>query len=382
VEWENNMGFTSRIVLPSLLLVAGAVPAISQRAAPGAVFAMTNRAGNNEVIAFRRAANGSLTETGHYSTGGHGIGVDFDAQGGLRLNADHRYLYACNPGSDNVSVFEVEGSELELVQKIYAGDEPLSLTISGNLLYVLDGSVAGNQITGFRIGYRGTLAPLPNSTKMLSSPIAVPGEVGFSPDGKLLVVTQKVDSTIGPTIDVFHVGADGLPSDPIANQSFGPRPFAEAFRKDGRLLVVESGLPVFNNAGVSSYEVDESGAHITPITGSAKNDQTDGCWIVITDNQQYAYTANFVSGTIASYRLSASGSVTLISGSEAFQGLKSQPTDLAFSRDSHYLYNLLRGSGGISAFLVKDDGSLGTIGVFGVGGGLPVANGASGLAAY
>jgi len=87
---ENNMGFTSRIVLPSLLLVAGAVPAISQRPDPGAVFAMTNRAGNNEVIAFRRAADGALTETGRYSTGGHGIGVDFDAQGGLRLSADHR----------------------------------------------------------------------------------------------------------------------------------------------------------------------------------------------------------------------------------------------------------------------------------------------------
>lgn len=376
------MGFTSRMVLPSLLLVAGVVPAISQRPAPGAVFAMTNRAGNNEVIAFRRASNGSLTETGRYSTGGHGIGVDFDAQGGLRLSADHRFLYACNPGSDNLSVFEVEGSELELVQKVYAGDEPLSLTIFGNLLYVLDGSVAGNQITGFRIGDEGTLTPLPNSTKALSSPIAVPGEVRFSPDGKLLTVTQKVDSTIGPTIDVFHVGADGLPSDPIANRSFGRRPFAEAFRKDGRLLVIESGLPVFNNAGVSSYDVDEPSGHLTPITGSAKNDQTDGCWIVITDNQQYAYTANFVSGTISSYRLSANGSVALISGSEAFQGLKSEPTDLAFSSGSHYLYNLLRGTGGVSAFVVKENGSLGEIGVFGVGGGLPVANGASGLAAY
>ncbi len=54
------MGFTSRMVLPSLLLVAGVVPAISQRSAPGAVFAMTNRAGNNEVIAFRRASRSLL----------------------------------------------------------------------------------------------------------------------------------------------------------------------------------------------------------------------------------------------------------------------------------------------------------------------------------
>lgn len=376
------MKFRHCIALPSLLFAAGILPALSQPSAPGAVFAMTNRAGNNEVVAFHRAANGTLTETGRFSTGGHGIGVDFDAQGGLRLSADHHFLYACNPGSDNLSVFEVEGSELELVQKVYAGDEPLSLTISGNLLYVMDGSVAGNQITGFRIGERGTLTPLPGSTKALSNPIAVPGEVRFSPDGKLLTVTQKVDSTIGPTIDVFHVGADGLPSDPIANRSFGRRPFAEAFTNKGELLVIESGLPIFNNAGVSSYTVNESGGILTPVTGSAKNDQTDGCWIVITDDQRYAYTANFVSGTISSYRLSANGAVTLIAGVEAFQGLTSQPTDLAFSRGSHYLYNLLRGTGGVSAFLVKDDGGLTALGVFGVGGGLPIANGASGLAAY
>jgi hypothetical protein len=39
---------------------------------------------------------------------------------------------------------------------------------------------------------------------MLSSPTAVPGEVRFSPDGKLFVVTQKVDSTIGSTLMCFR----------------------------------------------------------------------------------------------------------------------------------------------------------------------------------
>ncbi len=366
----------------SLGLLACVLPAMSQTSTPGAVFALTNRTGNNEVIAFSRAADGSLTQTGRYSTRGNGIGVDFDAQGGLRLSPDHRFLYACNPGSDDVTVFAVNGSALTFLQKIYAGDQPLSLTMFGNLLYVMDGSVASTQITGFTIGANGTLAPLPNSTKMLSSPIAVPGEVRFSPDGKLLAVTQKVASTIGPTIDLFKIGADGLPSDPFPNHSFGIRPFAEAFLNNGRLLTIESGLPVMNNAAVSSYNVDEASATLSPITGSAKNGQTDGCWIVITNDQQYAYTANFVSGTISSYKLNADGSAVLINGRAAFQGLMSQPTDLGFSSDSRYLYNLLRGTGGISGFRVEADGSLTALGVFGTGGGLPVADGASGLASY
>ncbi len=350
--------------------------------APGAVFAMTNRAGNNEVIAFSRAADGTLTQAGRYPTRGNGIGVDFDTQGGLMLGSDHRFLYAANPGSDDVSVFGVNGAQLTFLQKVYAGDQPLSIARFGNLLYVLDGSVAGNQITGFTVAADGTLTPLPNSTKALSSPIAVPGDVVFSPDGRVLVVTQKVASTIGFTIDVFRIGADGLPSDPVPNNSFGPRPFAAAFDSLGRLFVIESGLPVFNNAGVSSYTLDPGAATLSTLTGSAKNGQTDGCWIVITNDQRYAYTANFVSGTISSYRIFSNGTTALANGAAGSPGANSQPTDLAFSAGSQYLYNLLRGTGGVAAFRVEGNGSLTAVGLFGVGGGLPIFNGASGLAAY
>ncbi len=148
------------------------------------------------------------------------------------------------------------------------------------------------------------------------------------------------------------------------------------------MLVIESGLPHFNNAGVSSYNVATASGTTSVITNSAKNGQTDGCWIVITKNQTYAYTANFVSGTISSYLLSPDGRVTLINGAAALQGLPSEPTDLSFDIDTRYLYNLLRGTGGVSAFRVESNGTLTPLGVFGVGGGLPVADGASGLASY
>ncbi|MEO7167769.1 MAG: beta-propeller fold lactonase family protein [Spartobacteria bacterium] len=339
---------------------------------------MTNRARNNEVVAFTRATDGTLTEGKIYSTGGNGIGVDFDTQGGLTLSADHRFLYACNPGSDNVTVFAVDGARLSLIQKIYAGDQPLSITLSGNLAYVLDGSVAGNGVTGFTVGNNGRLTAIPNSFRDLSSPIAVPGEALFSPNGRNLIVTGKV----GSIIDVFNVRSDGLLSKPVQNASFGLRPFAAAFKQDGNLLVLESGLPTPENAAVSSYDLLRPSGTLTVITGSEKNGQTDGCWIVITNDQQYAYTANFVSGTISSYALNGSGSVSLINAAAAFSGLTSQPTDLAFDSETKYLYNLLRGTGGISSYRVETDGSLTFVGLFGVGSALPVADGASGLAAY
>lgn len=379
---EKSMFTRLKSITASIVLLLAMLATIARTQAqtpvPGAVFAMTNRAGNNEVVAFSRAVNGALTQTGRYSTRGNGIGVDFDAQGGLTLSRDRRFLYACNPGSDDVTVFAVNGSALTFVQKVYAGDQPLSITLSGALAYVLDGSVAGNGIRGFTVASNGLLTPIQNSFKDLSSPIAVPGEVRFNPAGNLLVVTHKV----GSMLDVFKVDANGFASDPIPNPSFGPRPFAINFLNNGRLLVIESGLPTKNNAGVSSYNVDTANGLLSTITGSAKNGQTDGCWIVITNDQKYAYSANFVSGTISSFLLGTDGAATLIDGAAAFSGIMSQPTDLGFSADSRYLYNLLRGTGGIAGYRVEVNGSLTALGIFGVGGGLPVADGASGLASY
>jgi 6-phosphogluconolactonase (cycloisomerase 2 family) len=230
----------------------------------GAVFAMTNRARSNAVVAFRRDNDGMLAREARYPTLGNGQGVDFDTQGGLTLSSDNRYLYACNPGSDNVTVFKVKGSTLRLVQLVPAGDQPTSITLSGGFAYVLDSSVAGNGITGFSVAQNGRLTPLPGSFRALSSPIAVPGEVRFSPNGKFLVVTHKV----GSVIDVFQVAADGLASTvPTPYPSAGPRPFALDFRNDGRLLVVESGLPAMANTGVSSYNMEPNSGALALLRG-------------------------------------------------------------------------------------------------------------------
>lgn len=252
----------------------------AQRA--GAVFAMTNRTANNEIIEYSRAANGVLTRVGAISTRGHGIGTDLDSQHPLILNRNHRYLYAVNAGSDNISVFAVEGTNLTFLQKIYAGDDPVSLTLHDDLLYVLDNSVAGNQITGFSIGYDGTLTPIPDSARPLSSAIAVPGDVEFSPDGRLLLVTHKTtDLEVPPfsIIDAFTVSNDGTPSaTPVLNESHGLRPFSVAFRKDGRLVVAESFNARPGLAAASSYEVAPDGT-ISVISGSVHNGQQDSCWI-------------------------------------------------------------------------------------------------------
>lgn len=351
--------------------------------APGAVFAMTNETAGNQIIMYTRASDGTLTLRGSRRTRGLGIGVDTDTQGPLRLSDDNRFLYAVNPGSDNVTVFEVNGAKLKFLQIIDAGDQPLSLTLHGDLLYVLNGSVAGNGIRGFRIADDGTLRPLRNSFRLLSSPIAVPGEVRFSPDGEVLLVTHKTTNVLltpQNAIDAFSVGANGYASAmPLRNPSAGLRPFSLAFRNDGRLVVVESFNAAPDLSAASSYQWLSDGA-IIPISTSVPNGQTDVCWVVITNDGRFVYTANFGSGTISSYRFDPSGTLTLQEGRAASVGAMSQPVDLDLSADGRYLYQLLRGTGAVAAFRIQPDGRLRSLGR--VLGGLPVADGASGLAAY
>ena len=303
---------------------------------------------------------------------------------GWLLSDDHRFLYACNAGSNDISVFAVNGTRLTLVQKIFSeGVVPESLTFHGNLMYVLHGSVADNNISGFTVAYNGTLTPLPDSKRALSSPIAVPGSVQFSPDGRVLVVTLKaaqVDVNPGPfVIDTFTVGSDGRPSSVRPEKSFGRRPFSTTFRSNGVLIVVESGEPFPNQAAVSSYTVNSADGDLDVITGSEPNGQTDGCWVVLSKNERYAYTANFGTGNISSYRANPNGKLDLISGTAADLGITSEPTDIRISEDGRFFYVVLRGTGEVAAFRIEEDGSLTPRGTVG---GLPANTGASGLAAY
>jgi 6-phosphogluconolactonase (cycloisomerase 2 family) len=218
---------------------------------------------------------------------------------------------------------------------------------------------------------------------MLSSPIAVPGEIRFSPDGRVLLVTQKTTNTLltpQNAIDAFTVGADGYASAaPIRNASFGLRPFSLDIRRDGTVVVVEAFNAAPAMSAASSYRLSPNGT-ITVISGSVPNGQTDVCWVLITNDGRYVFAANFGSGTISSYSLAPSGTLTLINGAAASLGEMSQPVDIDLSADGRYLYQLLRGTGAVSALRIDEGGRLTLLQT--LVGGLPVGDGASGIAAY
>ena len=72
-----------------------------------AVYVQTNEADGNRVLAFRREADGSLSELGAYATGGVGDGKPhLTSQGSVVLTGDGSHLLVTNAGSGDLSVFE------------------------------------------------------------------------------------------------------------------------------------------------------------------------------------------------------------------------------------------------------------------------------------
>lgn len=152
------------------------------------VFVQTNEHGTNRVFAFRRGADGALTEAGDWPTGGAGLGAaHLGSQGSVILTADGRFLLVTNAGSDDISVFAI-GDGLSLVQTTPStGIAPMSVTEHDGLVYVLN--TGDPSLVGFTVDETG-LHFVPGSRRDLLAP-ADPAQVGFSPDGNTVVVTQR-----------------------------------------------------------------------------------------------------------------------------------------------------------------------------------------------
>src|SRR5437660_10571970 len=117
-----------------------------------AVYTLTNQVAGNAVAVFNRAADGTLTAAGTIATGGTGTGAGLGSQGAVALSDDGRRLFAVNAGSNDVSVFDIGPAGPALARRpAPGGTPPISLTVHGNVLYVLNAGGNGN-ISGFTLG--------------------------------------------------------------------------------------------------------------------------------------------------------------------------------------------------------------------------------------
>jgi 6-phosphogluconolactonase (cycloisomerase 2 family) len=350
-----------------LALVVVFATCTAQAASSNAVFSSSNQPGGNTVVIYARTSTGTLSFVGEFETGGSGTGGGLGNQGAVILSPNHQWLLVVNAASNNISVFAIHKPGLTLTDvEPSGGVMPVSLTIrvsgdedeseeDSNLVYVLNAGDPPN-ITGFTLDDAGELTPLEDSTQPLSgAPMSAPAEVQFSPDGGLLIVTEKNTNKI----DTYLVGDDGLAGPPMVQDSNGVTPFGFGFAK-GFLIVSEAFMGAPDASAVSSYQLTDGG-DLDVNSGSVPTTETAACWIASTKNGKFTYTTNTGSGTITGYKVKNDGTLTILDadGETGVTGAGSEPTELALSNNSKFMYVLNSATGEIDVFKVnKTNGSL------------------------
>ncbi len=131
--------------------------------------------------------------------------------------------------------------------------------------------------------------------------------------------------------------------------SVGTWPFGFAVGRGNRLFISEAAAGAANGSSVSSYELSDSGG-LAVISGKVPTEQTAACWLVLTYDGRYVYTANAGSASISGFRVQGNGSLELLdkTGLPAKTGM--HPADMAFNQDGRLLFSLNNGDGTIKRF--------------------------------
>jgi 6-phosphogluconolactonase len=324
-----------------------------------AVYVQTNDAENNEVVAFSRDAEGKLSPLGSYATGGRGTGKPhLPSQSSIVISGDR--VLVVNAGSDDVSLFAIAPDGLSLLDRAASGGSmPTSIAVRDTNVFVLNAGGEAN-VTGFTLGEAG-LEPS-GDTRML--PGADPAQIGFTPDGASLIVTDRATDAL---LELAVAGGE-----PIRHPSSGATPYGFDFTSDGTLVVTEAFGGTVGAAATSSYA-----AGLRPVSKSVANTRSEVCWAAVTKDGRYVFVTNFGDGSISSYAIGADGSLELVDAVAGSTVLGEKGVrDEALSADGRFLYTLDADARKVFAFAVRGDGRLDPVGDFN---GLPAT--AAGLAA-
>jgi 6-phosphogluconolactonase (cycloisomerase 2 family) len=358
--------------------------------------------------------------------------------GALVLDEEHRRLFAvntetiaansqdCRSGTITSFLVASNGKLTFADIKTSGGLFPNSLTVQGDLLYVLNAGGpgaspfcgTGPNIAGFTVDSAGTMSFLAGSVRAIdpgplggtgsgvncpttakfSSPNfdcgrnppafpRSPAQVGFTPDGDQLVVTVKGTNAIY----VFPVGKDGTVGSPTVTQAPGPALptyFGFAFDSKEHMILTEpfgssTIIPMPGAGAVSSFAIKPNGSKagtLRQISASVGDKGFAACWIAIDPTGQYAYISNNLSDTLSTYSVGANGRLTLLSADAGAVGKGPNDLTVVGEGNASFLYVLDSSDGTVGAFKVNlRDGSLMSLQVVH---GLPVNDGAAGLAAY
>jgi 6-phosphogluconolactonase (cycloisomerase 2 family) len=352
----------------------------------GVVYAMTNASAGNQILVFARDRSGRLQPLPYStaSTGGRGASENatidpLGSQHALVYDDESGLLFAVNAGDDTVSALETGafGLKPRVVARVPSGGFiPVSVAVSGRVLYVLNAGGTGS-VTTFSIRDHGALTQIgslplglqPRATTPPFEQVPAPGQVGVDALARRLIVTYAG----GQTLLVAQLDDDGVPAGPLTAT---PTPGAGTFSFDvtpyGTILVSEAA-----SSSVSAFDPAAADAPLTLTAGAVGTGQAATCWIVV-HRAGFAYVANTGSGTLSRYRYTRTGKLELDEAVAA--SMTGAPIDLALTEDGDFLYAIDAAGGEIDGFRI--DPASGELTRVETQGGLPAAAGVQGIATY
>jgi 6-phosphogluconolactonase len=325
----------------------------------GAVYLQTNDADKNEIVAYDRAGEGSLSFLDTYETGGRGTGEPhLPSQSSVVLAGGGEWLLVANAGSGDVSLFAIEHGSLRLLDTVSSGGStPTSIAVHERLVYVLNNGSAN--IAGFTIA-AGKLEPLADSKRPLSDDDADGAQISFSPDGRTLVVTERGTNSIS----AYVVDEPGYAEGPSTIPSAGQTPYGFDFTDGGALIVTEAFGGDNGKAAASSYAIAGPG-ELKPISGSVGDGRSEVCWAAVTNDGRFVFVTNFGDCTISSYSIGEDGDIQLAEAVAASTRLGNAGIrDQAISSNGRFLYALDADAQRVHGWSVGADGRLAEIGAF------------------
>jgi len=155
-----------------------------------------------------------------------------------------------------------------------------------------------------------------------------------------LVVTEKATNII----DTYTAGNNGRLTGPRVTPADAETPFGFYFGDHNEVFISDDFNDAPGKGALSAYRVAEDGSlHL--VSSAVPSHQSGACWVVVSPDGRFVYVANTVSSAVSLYRISArDGSVTLATSFAS----ASNPTDLDFSRDGRFLYELRPDQNGLS----------------------------------
>jgi 6-phosphogluconolactonase (cycloisomerase 2 family) len=260
-----------------------------------------------------------------------------------------------NAASDDLSVFSVaaDGS-IELRERVPTGATPRSVAERDGLVVVLN--TGEPALVFFRVDAEG-IARVEGGDQVLDASHADPAQVAFSPDGSMVVITERATDSIV----TYELTADGTfgPSSVVASE--GPTPYGFAFTSGATLIVTEAFGAEKGAAAASSYAIEDGS--LVARSSSVGNGRSEICWAVVTPDDRFAFTTNFADGAVSRYAIAADGSLSLEDATagisvEGMPGLR----DEDITSDGKFLYAIDADGRRIYGWSVDAEGSLEPVG--------------------